>query len=178
MRHSEPHARPGWLLCPILRIQPGDGLLGVVECPDMVRVGEGEAGEGDVMEHLGRIEGGDGYQILLGKPPINILKMGQGGEHHPLMLTMVHQGAETLTIETVYHALNLRNPRQHTLFIERADKLTGDQVFLHIEDELTVLFIKGHTTFLSMTRAADNAYSFRMHQCPNEGLLVAAVLLR
>lgn len=68
------------------------------------------------------------------------------------MLAMVHQGAETLTIETVYYALNLRNPRQHTLFIERADQLAGDQVFLHIEDELTVLFIKGHTTFLSMTR--------------------------
>lgn len=68
------------------------------------------------------------------------------------MLAMVHQGAETLTVETVYHALNLRNPRQHTLFIERADQLAGDQMFLHIEDELTVLFIKGHTTFLSMTR--------------------------
>ncbi|MDH1806112.1 hypothetical protein N5D73_19100 [Aeromonas caviae] len=68
------------------------------------------------------------------------------------MLTMVHQGAERLSVETVYHALNLRNPRQHTLFIERADQLTGDQVFLHIEDEVTVFFIKGHTTFLSMTR--------------------------
>ncbi len=42
--------RPGGLPRPILRIQPGDGLLGVVECLDMVRVGEGEAGEGDVME--------------------------------------------------------------------------------------------------------------------------------
>lgn len=115
-------------------------------------MGEREAGEGDVMEHLGRIEGGDGHQVLLGKPPINILKMGQGGEHHPLMLTMVHQGAETLTVQAVHHGLYLCNPRQHTLFIERADQLAGDQVFLHIEDELTVLFIKGHTTFLSMTR--------------------------
>lgn len=45
----------------------------------MVRVGEGEAGEGDVMEHLGRIEGGDGHQILLGQPLIGLLQMGQGG---------------------------------------------------------------------------------------------------
>ncbi len=28
------------------------------------------------------------------------------------------------------------------------------------------------------TGVQDDAYSLRMHQCPNEGLLVAAVLLR
>ena len=71
--------RPGGLSRLVLGIQPGDGLLGVVECPDMVRVGEGESGEGDVMEHLGRIEGGDGHQILLGQPLIGLLQMGQGG---------------------------------------------------------------------------------------------------
>ncbi len=40
---------------------------------------KGEAGEGDVVEHLGRIEGGDGHQVLLGQPLIGLLQMGQGG---------------------------------------------------------------------------------------------------
>ncbi|WP_205598831.1 hypothetical protein, partial [Aeromonas rivipollensis] len=55
--------------------------------------------------------------------------------------------------------------------IERADQLTGDQVILHIEDEITVFFLKGHTTSESMTRGPrDDIDSFKLHQYPSDGL--------
>ena len=95
--------RPGGFIASGIGIQPGDKPLWVVECPDMVRVGEGEAGEGDVMEHLGRIEA-MATRFFWVRPLIGLLHRWAGRIALPPMLTMV-LGAETLTVQAVHHGL-------------------------------------------------------------------------